>query len=197
MKLSDVLRTFVAVLIPSELKRTIAVVQKDLKKAAPGIKWVEPENFHITLEFLGDTKLDAVDEIAGAIAGACRDLDPFIVEFGGVGAFPSARRPRVVWAGVTSGKRELTELAGRVEDALAPLGFAKEDKPFRAHITLGRVRYGRGVDDLSSALEETAADRLGSFRVASVALMKSELRRECPIYSVLARVSLGETEGGV
>jgi 2'-5' RNA ligase len=194
--MSDVLRTFVAVLIPSELKAKIAAVQEDLRRAAPDVKWVKPESFHITMEFLGDTDSRLVDDIREALKRVCAEVEPFDVEFAGVGAFPNARRPRVVWAGVKAGTQELAKLAGKVADALLPLGFQKEDKPFRAHITIGRVKDERKVSMLTPALENTETGALGRFQAASIALMQSDLRREGPIYSVLAEVPFGGAEEG-
>ena len=194
--MADEIRSFIAVLISDDLKRRIAVVQEDFKKAAPDVKWVEEENFHITMKFLGDTRTDELDAIREAIEAAIGDLPPFAAEISGAGAFPNPRRPRTVWVGITSGVDQLAEIAKRIESALETIGFPKEDRPFKAHITIGRVKDDRGVGKLAGALQEAESVQLGTVNVASVAIMKSELRREGPIYSVLGEISLRtEAEG--
>lgn len=194
--MAENIRTFIAVLISNDLKRKIAVVQEDFKKVAPEVKWVEEDNFHITVKFLGDVNSDRLKDVTLAVSQSVADLTPFEAEIGGFGAFPNARRPRVVWAGIETGQDELKALAERVENALETLGFPKEDRPFSAHVTIGRVRDERRVGGLTRALEDAETGRQGSIRVESVAIMKSELRRNGPIYSALAEVPLTGTEEG-
>ena len=184
-------RTFIAVLISEELKRRIALVQEEFKKVAPEVKWVAEENFHVTLKFLGNVNAGSLGRISEAVAAAANGIEPFEIEVGGVGAFPSSRRPRVIWVGVTAGKQELVELAGRVDKQLEKLGFAREDRPFKSHITIGRVKEGQGVENLVPALERAQVGYLGTVHVGSIALMKSDLRRDGPVYSVLSEISLG------
>lgn len=188
-------RIFVAVLISRDVKRRIALVQEEFKKVSPEVKWVAEENFHVTLKFLGSVESGRVDQISEAIAAAAADVEPFDIEIRGAGAFPSPTRPRTVWVGVTSGQKELAELAGQIEKQMEKLGFPREDKPFRDHITIGRVKEGRCARELAPALQEAEAGRMGIVRVDSVYVMKSELRREGPIYSVLSEVRLRETGG--
>ncbi|MBI2844150.1 MAG: RNA 2',3'-cyclic phosphodiesterase [Armatimonadetes bacterium] len=183
-------RTFVAVLISEDLKRRIALIQEEFKKVAPEVKWVGEGNFHITVKFLGNVEREKLDRIAGALSDALSGLEPFEVEIGGAGAFPSATRPRVVWVGVTSGAEQLRDVASRVENGLGKLGLPPEDKSFKAHITIGRVKDGRRVEGLDKALKTAEVGDLGSAQVDSVALMKSDLRREGPVYSVISEVRL-------
>jgi len=194
--MSEQIRTFVAVLISDELKRKIAIVQEEFKQCAPEVKWVAEENFHVTLKFLGGTEKGLIGSISEALAKAVEGVEPFTLAVGGVGAFPSPDRPRTVWVGVSEGSNELAELAKRVETSLEKLGFAREDKPFRAHITIGRVKDGRGTKELGPALKESDSGEFGSFKVGSIAVMKSELRRGGPIYSVLQEIPLKGSEEG-
>ena len=134
-----------------------------------------PENLHLTLKFLGNVVATRVDAIGAALAAAAADTPAFDFGVEGLGAFPSPTRPRVIWAGAGGGQVEAVGLAGRVEDALAPLGFAREDRPFAAHITLGRVREPRRDTALAEALAAGAARPLGVVRAGRLSLMRSEL----------------------
>jgi 2'-5' RNA ligase len=149
------------------------------------------ENFHVTLKFLGDTEAGRLSRISDALAESLAGVEPFDLEIVGAGAFPSAGRPRTVWVGVTSGKEQLVDVAERVEDSLENQGFSREDRPFSAHVTIGRLRDDRGARRLSPALRDTAVGHLGTVRVGSVALMRSDLRPQGPVYSVLAEIPLG------
>jgi 2'-5' RNA ligase len=113
----------------------------------------------------------------------------------GLGAFPSVTRPRVVWAGVTEGAGVTIELAGRVDEALTALGFAREERAFSPHITLGRVRQPRRDPSLTEALRGAAGSRFGRIRVTGASLMRSELSPHGARYSELASVSLGAADG--
>jgi len=179
-------RTFIAVLLSEELKRRIGVVQEEFKKIAPAVKWVDEANFHITLKFLGNVPAERLDRVREAVAAAANGIEPFDIEVRDIGAFPSARRARTVWVGVTSGKEELAELARRVDKQLEKIGVPREDRPFRSHITIGRVKDDQGAVELGPALEQAQVGSLGSVRVASVTVMRSDLQRDGPVYSVLS-----------
>lgn len=188
------IRTFVAVLISEGLRQKIASVQDELIKAAPAVKWVARDNFHITVKFLGGVKSGRIDAVTEAVAEAVEEIEPFEIEIGGVGAFPSADRPKTVWIGVARGSEMLAEVAKRVEDALEKLGFERENRPFRSHITVGRVKDSRDARKLGTAIKNAEAVQFGPLRVSSVAVMKSDLRREGPVYSVLKEIFLKEPE---
>lgn len=180
-----VVRTFVAVLIDDDLKSRIAGVQDRLRQLAPDVKWVAPETLHVTLKFLGDVDEDALPEIYAAVDEAVRPHQRFEFSISDVGAFPNARNPRVVWVGIEEGRDRVRELALAVDESLARLGFGREEKEFRAHITIGRVKTSRFLRELARGIGEVDARSLGVQRVASVAVMKSELQREGPTYTPL------------
>lgn len=190
------IRTFIAVLISEDIKRRIGLVEEEFKKLAPEVKWVAEENLHVTLKFLGNVPAERLERIAAALGEALSCVEPFEIEVADVGAFPSAGIPRTVWVGVTSGQEELADVARRVEKALEKLGFPREDRPFTCHITIGRVKDGRGARELAPALQEAEVGRLGSVLVGSVAVMRSDLRREGPIYSTLSEIHLLGGKGG-
>ena len=154
-----------------------------------------PGNLHLTLKFLGDVAEGRVDAIVGALSGAASDVSVFAADLRGLGAFPSAARPRVVWAGVTEGAGAMVELADRIDAALAAHGFAREARPFSPHVTLGRVRQPGRNQALRDALQDGAAREFGRIRVARASLMRSELSPRGARYTELAAVRLGDAVG--
>jgi RNA 2',3'-cyclic 3'-phosphodiesterase len=152
-------------------------------------------NLHLTVKFLGDVDEGRLEAIAGALTGAVAGAGAFDARVEGLGAFPSAARPRVVWAGVTVGAPAIGDLAGRVDEALAVLGFAREARPFSAHITLGRIRQPGRAPALSEALCGAAGRPFGRLGVSRVSLMRSELSPRGARYTELAAVGLGGAIG--
>jgi len=184
------IRVFIAALLTADLKAKIKAVQDRFRQADPDVKWVAAENFHVTLKFLGDVAEDRLESVCRAVEAAAAGVRPFAVTVSGAGTFPNPRRPRVVWVGLGSGFDQLAALAGRVESELAGIGFPKEDRRFSAHVTIGRVRDNRRTDALAEALESADVGEIGAVDVSAVAVMRSDLRREGPIYSVLREVQL-------
>ena len=188
-----VIRTFVAVLIAPEIRQKIADVQGQVKKLAPDVKWVAPENFHVTLKFLGNVHEDAISDVCTAVDNAAQLFSPFDLSISGLGAFPSVSRARIVWVGTKNGRDQLIALATAVDKNLAQLGFEREDKDFKAHITIGRVKTSRSLGKLAEGIREIDASDMGTQRVVSVAVMQSELLRDGPVYSPLSESKLINT----
>jgi 2'-5' RNA ligase len=185
-----VIRTFVAVLSAQELRDRIAKVQEQVKKLAPDVKWVAPENFHVTLKFLGSVREEELLRVFSAVDEAVSAIPAFDISFSGLGAFPNPAKARVVWVGIENGREELRALADSVDASLARLGFAKEERGFKAHITIGRVKDGRLPSEFVNGIKEINASNLGSQRVTGVAVMQSELHKEGPAYSPLSETKL-------
>lgn len=181
-----VIRTFVAVLIDEDLRKKISEVQEAVKKLAPDVKWVSPENFHVTLKFLGNIDEDVVPKVSAAVDDAVRSHPPFDLTISGLGAFPSPARARVIWVGIEDGREQLVHLASVVEKSLRKLGFQREEKSFKAHITIGRVKTSKYLDKLAAGIAAVDARDLGTQRVSSVAVMESRLQREGPVYVPLS-----------
>lgn len=177
------MRAFVAVNIEENLRRAVAEAQERLRATGADVKWVRPEGVHITLKFLGWVEQVRVSALVEALRATLEHQEPFTVRLEGIGGFPSATAPRVVWVGVSGGAAELSELAQRTEDALEPLGFAREQRPFSPHLTIGRCRSPRGRQELTAAMREERDRVLGEMRVERVELMRSELRPEGAIYT--------------
>jgi 2'-5' RNA ligase len=151
---------------------------------------VAPDNFHITLKFLGGVDEGRIPDVIEALRGAAREHAPLDMDVAGLGAFPSAVRPRVLWAGVTAGQAPLGALAASVDAALAALGFPREDRAFSPHVTLGRVRQPRRAPALARALSANATRPFGRVAVREVALMQSHLASPGARYTALAVIPL-------
>lgn len=186
------IRTFIAAEIPADVRGVLARHMTNFRAAAPLVKWSDPDNLHLTLRFLGDVKENDLEELFDAVADAVVDVPAFPLEIRGVGSFPNWRHPRVVWAGCGEGAKEAVELASVVEEACVSLGYERERRPFRPHLTLGRVKQpadGFGLADMVEGLEE---ESFGYIDVDSVVVFMSSLRRYGPVYSPMARLPLGD-----
>lgn len=157
---------------------------------APRVAWVAAENLHLTLKFLGNVLVDALPDVSAAIASGTAGTAPFVLEVTGLGAFPTATRPRVLWAGVANGAEVTAALAARIDAALESLGFPGERRAFSAHVTLGRVRVPRRDPQLARAIEAGAEREFGVVRVDAVRLMRSELSPGGARYSEIAAIPL-------
>lgn len=190
-------RTFVAVVLPQDVKQAIGSVESQFRKSAPRVRWVSPENLHITLKFLGNVDADRLSDVEAAVREAVKGLKPFRLEFRGAGAFPNQKKPRVIWIGIEGEVSLLSEAAERVDKALVDIGFEAEDRPFRGHVTIGRCRDIRDGAGVSDALRDVGALELGSMNVDRVIVMKSDLRPEGPIYSEIAEIKIEAGGQGV
>ncbi|MGD0113921.1 MAG: RNA 2',3'-cyclic phosphodiesterase [Armatimonadota bacterium] len=183
--MEDRVRSFIAVAIPSASAERLRVAQERLREAEPRIKWVNPDGFHITLKFLGGVGPSRLRALWSGVCEALEGVAGFTMHFQGIGAFPSLSRARVVWAGVTDGAAELTEIAKRIEHVSSEHEFEPETRPFAAHMTLGRAREPAPNPVLAEAMREMAGAELGRVTVDRVLLMKSELTRQGAIYHEL------------
>jgi len=183
------IRTFIAVELPDNLKREADKLIVGLKPLAGGVRWVKAANLHFTLRFLGDIERDAVSILDNNLKNNLADIKPFPLKLSGLGCFPNIRRPRVVWVGADGDMDELKKLAQSVESACRNSGFDKADKPFSAHLTIGRVKYSEGLDKLINNLQNTKFES-EQFQVDKVVVFKSDLSPRGPTYTPLARVGL-------
>src|SRR3970040_1457372 len=154
---SPTIRAFVAVNLDPSLKEALARVMERLKATRADVARGKPENLHLTLKFLGQVEETRLEAIAEAVASAARGCGPFRFVLGGLGAFPQPRAARVVWVGVPEGADSLAGLQARLEAELEPLGFPREERPFTAHLTLGRGRGPGRRAQLAGALSCAAA----------------------------------------
>jgi RNA 2',3'-cyclic 3'-phosphodiesterase len=183
------MRIFIAIEITDDLRRACAAAQEHLKAAA-GVKWVEPANFHLTLKFLGETDQGTVSRLANELGALAATISPFGLEFAGAGTFPDERRPRVVWVGVRSGLDALFALAQRVEAVCQALGFEPETRAFSAHLTIGRIKLPAPMPALSAGIKDLAQKEFGHMQVDHITVMGSTLMRSGPIYRPLHKLDL-------
>ncbi|HXG01903.1 MAG TPA: RNA 2',3'-cyclic phosphodiesterase [Candidatus Binatia bacterium] len=184
-------RAFVAVLLSDEVRAALAAEIRYLQSRAPDVAWVPPENLHLTLKFLGAVEEERVPLVGRALAAVAARMDAFDLAIAGLGAFPSVTRPRVLWAGISAGAEALACLAGEIEDALAALGFAREERPFAGHVTLGRVRVPRRDPVLGEALAAGLRRPFGRTVVDRLTLIRSDLSPRGARYTPLDSWPLG------
>lgn len=186
------LRTFIAVDLGKAIRDRLVTLQEALARAGgTDVKWVEPENLHATLLFLGEVIDRDVPAVCRAVAEVCQELSAFPLSIETAGCFPNPRRPRVLWVGVGQGQQELCTLHDALEPPLLDLGcYRREERKYAPHITLGRVKSDRPTDKLTTALLKHAAWKGGETTVREVHVMSSELTPQGPIYTVLSRARL-------
>jgi 2'-5' RNA ligase len=186
------IRAFVAVHLDDATRAALAAASVELRRHAGDlpVSWVAPDNFHITLKFLGGVDEARVAGLIEALRGAVDGHRAFVLEIAGLGAFPSVTRPRVLWAGAKKGLEPLSTLAARVEQAMASQGFPSEERAFSPHVTLGRVRETRRAPSLAEALVTAATRPLGRVEIEAVALMRSDLSPRGARYTALASLPL-------
>ena len=184
------IRSFIAIDLPDATRQGLAAVQEQLRQSRGGVRWVKPSSIHLTLKFLGNIQAAQVEDIALAVAQEIRDQPPITLGAAGLGAFPSRRKPRVIWIGMEGEVQRLTRIQSRVENALEPLSFVREKRPFRPHLTIGRVKDRRRLQSLIDAMAELKIPEFDSFDVTEIILYKSDLRPTGAIYTKLHRMSL-------
>jgi 2'-5' RNA ligase len=146
---------------------------------------------HLTLKFLGEIQESVVGTVRDALTGLATGNTPFQAELKGLGGFPNLRRPNVLWAGVTAGAAELVALAEQVEREMESLGFKREGRPFRPHLTLGRVKLDKDLGAVCAQMEKDAGQSFGVFFVTEMVLFQSVLSPSGANYTALGRFKLG------
>ena len=181
------MRLFLAVFPPPEVQRAACAAIETLRRPGDGVSWVKRENLHYTLRFLGEVGEDGARRAAEAAVEAAAKSRGFEAALGGLGAFPNARRARVIWVGMSEGAEALLTLARDLDQALARRGFGKPDKPFSAHLTIGRVRAPG--PDWTPVLAATPGVP-GRFPVDRLCVVESQLNPRGSIYTVRTEARL-------
>jgi 2'-5' RNA ligase len=199
-------RSFIAIECPEGIKEAIQKIQQELKMAmdisssinSKVLSWVHPGGFHLTLKFLGQVDENRLSKVRERIGEVVASFSPFTIHIEGVGVFPSAKAPRVIWIGAKSVGDDLIQLQGRVEEVLDPLGFLRESRPFHPHLTLCRIKSERKEldfrlirDTLSKWLAANQQKACGQFEAKEVLLMKSDLQPGGAVYTPLVVLKLG------
>lgn len=185
------MRCFVAVPVGEGIRRRVGELQGTLRRVGADVKWVEEENLHLTLKFLGEMEEAALERLRGLLSAEASRWGPLAVEYSGTGVFPGEDRPRVVWVGVRGDVEKLAGLAAAVERAAAQVGVPREGRPFVAHLTVGRVRSPRHVPRLAEALRRCRESVFGRDEIREFLLFRSTLTPSGPVYEPLGRFPLG------
>lgn len=193
------IRSFVGLELNEEVRRNIIDLMTELRRTKAPVKWVEPENLHLTLKFLGDVPEDLLDAVKATLHSVAQGTPEFSFRVEGTGGFPNLRRPRVLWVGVVP-ETSLMRLQESVETALKALGFPREDRPFHPHITLGRVKRPVTITELLRLLGEYRATAFGVVPATYLTLFRSDLSPQGPTYTPLGRFPfrpdpMAETKG--
>lgn len=183
-------RCFLAVPIPPDICAMASKWVGTVGPGARGVKWVAPEDMHLTLKFFGGVDDRGVFEISRAIQELARDREMFSVEVHGLGAFPDIDRPRTIWAGIGEGREDLLNLQQQLDASLEALGFTRERRRFSPHLTLGRVRGEADFGELPERLRMGAELPLGAMEIEELTLFSSELHRHGPEYTRMATAHL-------
>lgn len=181
-------RSFVALLLPDAVRARLARGVAALRSQAPELAWVRADNLHLTLRFLGAVDAAAVEVACRAVQTAAAGIPSFRMGLEGLGAFPTPRAARVVWAGVGTGRATVVALQAALERELVAQGIPPDGRPFHPHVTLARARDRRGARDLEAVLG--AGPRFGECPVGAIHLMRSDLTAGGARYAILAEAAL-------
>ncbi len=187
------MRCFIAIELPEAVKSTLSGIEEDLKKSKADVRWVKPDNIHLTLKFFGNIEEKKTEKIIEIMENICNQYAPFTIEIKGMGTFPNIKSPRVLWVGI-EGNATLKTLQEEIENKMESIGFDREDRAFTAHLTLGRFRSSIEKEGLLKAVKLHEKDTfVGSINVQSLSLIRSDLHPEGARYTKIIDISLGKT----
>ena len=187
----ETIRTFIAVEIPENIASSIRDLQQGLKDYGIDIRWIRPENIHMTLKFLGDVAVVDIDRISGAIYKAVDGTASISLKSKGIGVFPGVKHARVLWVGLTGQLEYLMRLQKTLDENLKDIGFSKEKRPFKGHLTIGRIKEKINYKKIVDALTAFRNFESETFIANKIILFKSELKPQGAVYTKLASASLG------
>lgn len=195
------LRAFIAIELPQHLQEAIEKQTARLRQVLGTdlIRWVPAQNMHLTLKFLGDIASTHVDFLKQLLTREATQHSQFDLQIGGLGSYPNSRRPRVLWVGLHA-PADLTSLQKSIEAGTTRLGYEQEERAFSPHLTIGRVRQNISPSELPkirAAMDNIQLGNIGTARVDSVHLIKSELQPNQSIYTKLFSAPLSKTRGEI
>lgn len=182
------MRLFVGIPLPQDVLEGLRPLLEDWRNNVGGVRYVEPENLHITLKFIGEVDVRRVERIAALLDAVA--FTPFTVRLEGMGAFPSVEHPRVVWVGIRDGFDRIVEISAEVDRLLSAEGVPRESRAFHPHVTIGRVKgQSRAV---SEKIKEYCGCSFGTFVVERFVLYRSTLTPDGPVYEELRSYGVGK-----
>jgi 2'-5' RNA ligase len=184
-------RAFISIEIPENIKDNIEKSIDEMKFTLSPLKWVDKKNLHITLKFLGWVVDEKVDGMISSVADLAKGFGSIKMNFAGLGVFPNAKHPRVIWVGINEGSDKIKELAEKIDARLSSEGYRKEEeREFSPHLTIGRIKEKIDAEPLGKFMEKNATTEFGGFTAEHISVMKSTLRRSGPIYEEIKQVRL-------
>lgn len=185
------MRLFIATPISPHVERELARIISILKNAGGPVKWVAPSSIHLTLKFLGDTVENQIEQIKQIINDLANGHHPIPSTLNSLGAFPTLSRPRVYWVDLSGEISELAQIASELDARVHELGFEKENRPFRAHLTLGRVKFPKGLNQLNETLQAITVNPIEQ-TFDRIILFRSTLTPRGSIYDNLHEATIGQ-----
>jgi len=183
-------RSFIAVNLNSEIKEYLNSLKANLNVPESKIKWVEKNNLHLTMKFLGDISLEQTELVKSILKEISTRHSPFITKLSStIGTFPTYKTPRIIWVGIKEDENQLNELYNSIEAMLYKEGFPRESKGFSGHITIGRVKFIKDKDNFIQILKRIKINNFTQ-KVNSIELMESKLTPSGPIYNITAKLPL-------
>ena len=180
------IRSFLAFELPRIVRTTLEQVVREMRRYDLPLRWVKPQNIHLTMVFLGNVKPEILKPIREGVKGVCAEFGPFSAAVKGVGIFPNRKNPRVLWLGLEGEMERLSRFRDALQHSLTPFGIKEEKRPFRPHLTLGRFRKGTGRGpDLETVLSAYGAVESPLSVLPELVLFRSDLRPEGAIYTRL------------
>jgi len=186
------MRAFIAVDLSIPVVNNLVLLQEDIDEPIDlclgVVRWTKPQNIHLTLKFLGEVDDALVYRARDVLRVICETQPIFEFQTKGTGAFPSLERPRILYAGTAVGSDDLAALRERIEQGLEELGVDRDTRPFKAHVTLGRIKTPRIPVDAAEFLTPFTDTVFGTTQVKDLVLYESELRRTGPVYKIVERI---------
>jgi 2'-5' RNA ligase len=180
------IRAFLAIDPPQEIFNEIIKIQERLRKTLQkDIRWVKPEGIHLTLKFFGYIYDSDIANISDVVKNSVANMKALLLNVRSIGAFPSVNRPRVLWLGIDGDTDALINLQVKIDAGLESYGFKKEDRPFRPHLTLARIKEPKGLVGLAETVKKNEDYIAGSFTAGGLTLFKSDLKPTGAIYTKL------------
>lgn len=187
------MRTFIAIDFSEGIKARLIALQDRIRSQVPSLSWVKPEQLHLTLKFLGEIDETVVSTVGDAISQVTANFGPFDLSLKGAGTFGHRDSASVIWVGIKDTGQTLYKLQADLESALEPLGFPREDRPFKPHLTLARNKNPRQSQQVRKQVDAEADFAGGCEHVESLTFYQSVLSRAGPAYSVLSTHPLTST----
>lgn len=184
------MRAFLGIALPDAVRSSLVSLQRQLGESGADVKWVEPDHLHVTLKFLEEITDEQRRRVEELLTRVAEGGGSFTLGLKQVGAFPGAGAPRVLWVGVHEGRETVVRIAQAIEQGCQTIGLRREERPFAAHVTLGRVRSLRRRERLVQCLQVAAWEPPEPFEVSALTLYRSELHPSGPRYTVLAAFPL-------